>query len=305
MIASVKYQVFVSSTYLDLREQRQAALHQLLDLGAIPQGMELFPSLSEDPLHHIRRAIDDSDVYVLIVGTRYGSVHRTLNKSFTELEYEYAESMRRLPIYVLTQTDGAEDPDGAESRLSSFRARVSQERAPGHWTTLQEFEREFFKCVTNALQNPTMPGWVRGGSHAPTISAPYVPDLAGLNDSFLILWEPAPGWNEAMPRKVTWRWIFLHVAPHIHGLTSESAVRFLITEDLWPDRATRDSRKGDMSDDQFFSIRAQLELLKLVSVIDHPDRLGRPTNWWQITPGGQDLERFEFAQRIPKGDGGS
>ena len=43
-----KYQVFVSSTYQDLQEERQEIMHALLELDCIPSGMELFPAANED-----------------------------------------------------------------------------------------------------------------------------------------------------------------------------------------------------------------------------------------------------------------
>jgi len=39
-----KYQVFVSSTYKDLKEERMAVTHLLLKMGFIPVGMEQFPA---------------------------------------------------------------------------------------------------------------------------------------------------------------------------------------------------------------------------------------------------------------------
>jgi hypothetical protein len=43
-----RYQVFVSSTYVDLQEERQAVIMALLQLNAVPAGMELFPAADED-----------------------------------------------------------------------------------------------------------------------------------------------------------------------------------------------------------------------------------------------------------------
>jgi len=40
----VKYQVFISSTFKDLIEERQAAVEAILKAGHIPAGMELFKS---------------------------------------------------------------------------------------------------------------------------------------------------------------------------------------------------------------------------------------------------------------------
>ena len=42
-----RYQVFVSSTYMDLREERQEVIQALLELDCIPSGMELFPASDE------------------------------------------------------------------------------------------------------------------------------------------------------------------------------------------------------------------------------------------------------------------
>jgi hypothetical protein len=39
----VRYQVFVSSTYEDLKEERAEVMQALLELDCIPAGMELFP----------------------------------------------------------------------------------------------------------------------------------------------------------------------------------------------------------------------------------------------------------------------
>lgn len=43
-----RFQVFVSSTYEDLQEERKEVMQALLELDCIPAGMELFPASSED-----------------------------------------------------------------------------------------------------------------------------------------------------------------------------------------------------------------------------------------------------------------
>src|SRR5882757_4579271 len=85
----VKYQVFVSSTYRDLMEERQEVIQALLELDCIPVGMELFPAADDDQWTLIKRLIDDCDYYILIVGGRYGSLS-TEGISYTQMEYEYA-----------------------------------------------------------------------------------------------------------------------------------------------------------------------------------------------------------------------
>lgn len=100
-----KLQVFVSSTYTDLIEERQAAVQAILDAGHIPAGMELFKAGNESQLKTIYRWIDASDVYMLILGGRYGSIEKKTGKSYTQLEYEYALS-KNMPVFavVLSET---------------------------------------------------------------------------------------------------------------------------------------------------------------------------------------------------------
>lgn len=69
-----KLQIFVSSTFTDLKKERQAAVEAILKSGNIPAGMELFTSGNESQLETIKRWINESDIYCLILGGRYGSI---------------------------------------------------------------------------------------------------------------------------------------------------------------------------------------------------------------------------------------
>lgn len=99
-----KLQVFVSSTYTDLIEERQTAVQAILDAGHIPAGMELFKAGNESQLKTIYRWIDESDVYMLILGGRYGSIEKKTGKSYTQLEYEYALS-KNIPVFAVVLSE--------------------------------------------------------------------------------------------------------------------------------------------------------------------------------------------------------
>lgn len=94
-----KLQVFVSSTYTDLIEERQAAVKAILDAGHIPAGMELFKA-GKSQMETIHKWIDESDVYMLILGGRYGSIEEESGLSYTELEYRYALS-KNMPVFAI------------------------------------------------------------------------------------------------------------------------------------------------------------------------------------------------------------
>lgn len=94
-----KLQVFVSSTFTDLIEERQSAVEAILNAGHIPAGMELFKA-GKSQMKTIRKWIDESDVYLLILGGRYGSIEEESGLSYTELEYKYAIS-KNMPVFAI------------------------------------------------------------------------------------------------------------------------------------------------------------------------------------------------------------
>ncbi len=86
-----KYQIFISSTFWDLSKQRKAAIEVVVDRGHLPVALERFPAKSEGDLKVITKAIDNCQLYIAILGHRYGEVIPGKSISYTEFEYNYAE----------------------------------------------------------------------------------------------------------------------------------------------------------------------------------------------------------------------
>src|ERR1051325_9754475 len=105
MAQKKKLQVFVSSTYTDLREERQAAVEAILTAGHIPAGMELFAAGDESQMNVIKRWIDESDGYLLFLGGRYGILEPNSRKSYIHLEYDYAVE-RGKPLFAVVIEEG-------------------------------------------------------------------------------------------------------------------------------------------------------------------------------------------------------
>ena len=101
-----KLQVFVSSTYSDLIDDRLAAIEAILAAGHIPAAMEQFSPGDETAWEKIRRWIDESDCFMLILGGRYGSLEPNSGKSYVHLEYEYALDKKK-PFFSLLMDDTA------------------------------------------------------------------------------------------------------------------------------------------------------------------------------------------------------
>ncbi|MFR0819973.1 MAG: DUF4062 domain-containing protein [Lactococcus lactis] len=98
-----KYQVFVSSTYTDLIDERQKVVEAILNAGHIPAGMELFKAGPKQEII-IREWIEASDIYVLILGPRYGSMNEQESISYTQWEYNLAKELDK-PMFSLVLTD--------------------------------------------------------------------------------------------------------------------------------------------------------------------------------------------------------
>lgn len=59
-----KYQVFISSTYKDLKDERIAVLNGLLMLDFIPIDMEAFVANDAEQFEVIKKSIDTCDAYI-------------------------------------------------------------------------------------------------------------------------------------------------------------------------------------------------------------------------------------------------
>ncbi|CAN7696978.1 DUF4062 domain-containing protein [Caballeronia sp. LjRoot31] len=179
MSAKKKLQVFVSSTYKDLMVERQAAVEAILKAGHIPAGMELFSAGSESQLQTIRRWIDESDVYMLILGGRYGSVDPKTSLSYTELEYDYAVSQDK-PVFAVAITEAAldakiraEGKDVVETdnpkELKLFREKVLT-RISSFFSDPKDIKLAAHETLADIQARYALAGWV-SASDLPDVSS--------------------------------------------------------------------------------------------------------------------------------------
>ncbi|MGQ0533285.1 MAG: DUF4062 domain-containing protein [Caulobacteraceae bacterium] len=161
----VRYQVFVSSTFEDLRAERQQVIQAILELGHIPVGMELFPASDDSSWGVIERAIAESDYYVVIVAGRYGSTDLA-GLSFTEREFDFA-CEQGIPILGFIRDKLDELPAKASEldqekrdRLAGFYSKV-QERACRKWQTADELGLQVLKSLNSEIRLRPRIGWVR------------------------------------------------------------------------------------------------------------------------------------------------
>jgi len=163
-----KYQVFVSSTYKDLTEERQQVMQALLELDCIPVGMELFPAADDDQWTLIKRLIDDCDYYLVIVAGRYGSTHND-GVSYTQMEYEYALT-KEIPIIGFIHGDPGSiassktDSDiTLKTKLDSFKSLV-QKKMVKHWTNPSDLGSQVSRSLVKLIKDKPQIGWVKASN---------------------------------------------------------------------------------------------------------------------------------------------
>ncbi|MCH8969735.1 MAG: DUF4062 domain-containing protein [Planctomycetes bacterium] len=161
---AIRYQIFISSTFDDLRDEREQVLKASLEMGHIPVGMEMFSAADEEQWKIITRQIDECDYYAVIVAHRYGSVVDGI--SYTEKEYDYAVSQGIPVLGFVIEHDAPwpadrieEDPEKKVS-LEEFKAKVKQ-KPVGCWKTAADLHGLFSIALMKQIVSTPRPGWTR------------------------------------------------------------------------------------------------------------------------------------------------
>ena len=166
---SKKYQVFVSSTYKDLKEERLAVIQYLLKMGFIPVGMEQFPASHMSQMEYIKMMLDDCDYYLLILAGKYGSVAED-GVGFTEKEYDYAIA-NGIPVMSILIRDidelpnkNCEETDEKRTLLNNFRKKVSAGKLVDFYTDIGTLTSAVGAALHRCVRDFPAKGWIRGES---------------------------------------------------------------------------------------------------------------------------------------------
>lgn len=171
-----KYQVFVSSTYEDLKVERAAAFSCLLDNNCIPVGMEQFPASPLSQWDYITKMIDISDYYLLIIAGRYGSIDPTVNMSYTEKEFHYARD-KKIPILAFLHQSPesisfgkCEREESGQKKLTDFRKTVENSGIHvNYYTNEKDLQYKIGTSITKTIKDCPAIGWVRADQIAEII----------------------------------------------------------------------------------------------------------------------------------------
>jgi hypothetical protein len=164
--------VFVSSTYEDLIAERDKVRHTLIRAGCFPVGMEGFPAVDEETWKHIQTQIASTDVFLLIIAGRYGSLAED-KTGYVEKEFDYANQLG-LPVIAFLHKDinslafSKVDTDPVSARRrAKFIGRIKNERHVSFFGTPDDLALSIVLSI-NRLQNKQA---VRGRSEETAIES--------------------------------------------------------------------------------------------------------------------------------------
>lgn len=316
-----RYQVFVSSTYADLKDERQHVIQALMEMDCIPAGMELFPAADEEQWEFIKKVIDDCDYYLLIIGGRYGSTTPD-GISYTEKEFDYAVQ-NGLKVVALIHGEPDDIPFGKSEqdpalreKLFQFKDKVMYGRLVKFWKTAKELPGLVALSLTKTIKMYPAIGWVRA-NHAtseellleinnvrkknseleeqiknqkpdPAVS---LNNLADIDSPFSVNWSYRSGNPTTTKKQVTdisWREMFGIISPYLEQYFNEELVKSKLAASI-KDRSARNGYSASINDQDFKTIGLQFRAYGLIQTNYLKTTAGNMATFWKLTDKGEKL----------------
>ncbi|ELB1513741.1 DUF4062 domain-containing protein [Vibrio alginolyticus] len=311
-----KYQVFVSSTFSDLIDERQEVMQALLELDCIPVGMELFPAADDDQWTLIKGLIDDCDYYVLIQAGRYGSIGPD-GKSYTQMEYEYAIE-RDIPIISFLHSDVSKIERGKSEnvpesieKLDDFR-NLAQKKMCRFWSSPAELGSQVSRSLVKLIKAKPQTGWIRADvastDEANAEIARLRKEIDELNAKLLKARTTAPDGASGLQQgedifklnyishigfekyessiDITWNQCFYLLAPL---MLDESTERTLVNEleEYLKINDVDKPRNVDINRVDFQTVKVQFVALGLITKSEKKRSIKDNGTYWSLTPFGE------------------
>ncbi len=149
--------IFISSTFEDLKNYRRKAWDLLENYDVSIRGMERFGARKEAPLTTCLAEVEQSDIFVGIIGFKLGSVEKSSGKSFVQREYERAyELEKELLIYLIDEKNSRvsiQDIDFQEKRekLLSFKSVLKERHTVDFFVSEEDLETKLKRKFDDLL----------------------------------------------------------------------------------------------------------------------------------------------------------
>ncbi len=314
-----KYQVFVSSTYEDLQEERKAVMEALLQMNCFPVGMEYFNAADDSQWDVITSLIDECDYYVLIVAGRYGSIEESSGKSYTQKEYEYAVK-KGVPVISFVHSDvkllpsGKVDSDASVvQKLDDFKKEISK-KLWQKWDNKDSLASAVVLSLTKLIKSKPRTGWVRYAS----LSAEANKQILALKEENEALKVKLKQVEDEDPKgieifqqgddevlisvsyhyiernylkvRLSWNRIVSILSPVLVDEASEEKMKGVFIDSIREDILTTDknykTNRSRIEEESFQQIKVQLIALRIIEISDRKRTVKDNETYWHLTPYG-------------------
>lgn len=169
-----RFDVFVSSTYEDLKDERKEVTQAILECDCMPVGMEMFPASNLEQWKFIKKVINKSDIYLVIIAGKYGSEDENEKGSYTEREFEYALKQGKPVLAFLVDDIGKLERNKTEAendkmeRLMKFREKVKTGRLVKFYTNKDDLKAKVMGSLNQIKKQINSGGWVRADENGNT-----------------------------------------------------------------------------------------------------------------------------------------
>jgi hypothetical protein len=189
------FKIFISSTKEDLESYREAVRKKLeelkeeFDIEVI--GMEDFGARTESPLETSLAEVSQSDMYIGIIGMRYGTVDETTQKSIVQLEYEKAiEKQLPIRVYIIDGKKGRIPPDSVQcekiQQLNEFKAKLRKHTTPP-FTTEEDLASRIELDIRKYLQEKHVQPKTKLKGILSIFKSPFISGT--LKNSIVVKWD--------------------------------------------------------------------------------------------------------------------
>lgn len=309
-----RYQVFVSSTFEDLQEERTKVIQVLLESDCIPVGMELFPASNEEQWSFIKDVINDCDYYLLIIAGRYGSTNGD-GKSYTQMEYEYARKIGK-PIIAFIHKNPDDIPNGKSEKTAKGKKGLKEFKSIvegyliKYWETPNELAAEVVISLHKLIKRFPSEGLVKSNSIVDEESVREIRRLQAenrkLQEQLNKISKHAPEGADNLEqgddiitinfrckrgnRKLdfTWNQLYAIVAPHLIKECDEFDIKNVIEEIISKqlEEKGEDDHLAFLSKESLGIILVQFKALGLIQISDQVHTAKDKNTYWKLTPYG-------------------
>ncbi len=148
--------IFVSSTYLDLKDYRDKARKAIEESEDEFIGMETFQSHTHEPTEFCPEKVEECDALVLIVAYRYGKIPDGQTISITKLEYEHALK-NKIPVRIYLMNDDHPWPSSPDFRDNQESIAVFRNLLKKHTCSFYTTPEAFYDKLKLDIQKFPIP----------------------------------------------------------------------------------------------------------------------------------------------------